>query len=124
MLTGEHGSDGAAAWPCRTNRLHKESLCGAKSHTGVRDRGEEEEREGLREEEKNKGLWEQMIEDRGRPRSDAQCNDGMERETCSPKESWVVIAFWIALSKLRPCHKTFPEGEKSESCTQCVTMVL
>lgn len=41
--------------PCRTNTLHKESLCGAKSHTGVRDRREEEE-ERWALKVKNKGL--------------------------------------------------------------------
>lgn len=40
-LRRSHRGEGAAAGPCRANSLHKESLCGAKSHTGVRDRRKE-----------------------------------------------------------------------------------
>lgn len=47
LLTSEHGREKV---PCKANRPHKESLCGAKSHTGVRDR----RREGEREREKKK----------------------------------------------------------------------
>lgn len=46
-----------------------------------------------------------------------------ERLIVPRKVKVVVIAFWIALSKLRPCHKIFPQGEKSEGSTQCVTVV-
>lgn len=68
LLTSQHGSDGAAALPCRTNTLHKESLCGAMSHIGVRDRRAKGGIDGLREKEigKTNVCESQMIKDGGR----------------------------------------------------------
>lgn len=62
--------------PAEQTDCKKESLCGAKSHTGVRDRIE-----ALKE--KKKRFLRDTVKGRSRQKSNAQWNDGMEWGRCN-----------------------------------------
>lgn len=92
LLTSEHGRDAATVQLCpAVQTVCIKRACVVLSLT--LERGTEGRCESQRE--RNKSLWEQMIEHRLRRRSDARWNDGMEWEDCRPEKKKIFLDSFV-----------------------------